>query len=74
MDLDGQLKLGHLLFKERICRTCGQQKNLMEHFYKIRKGYNASSYSYECKDCTKKRVVLSRMTSKIFDKWVYPDW
>ena len=74
MDLDGQLKLGHLLFKERNCRTCGQQKNLMEHFYKIRKGYGASSYSYECKECTKKRVTLSRMTHIVANRWEYPDW
>ena len=74
MDLDGQLKLGHLLLKERQCRTCGQQKNLIEDFYKIRKGSGVSSYSYECKDCTKKRIVLSRMTSTVFDKWEYPDW
>jgi hypothetical protein len=74
MDLDGQLKLGHLLLKERHCRTCGQQKNLIGDFYKIRKGSGVSSYSYECKDCTKKRIVLGRMTSTVFDKWEYPDW
>lgn len=74
MDLDDQLKLGHLLFKDRNCRTCGQQKNLIEDFYKIRKGSGVSSYSYECKECTIKRVVLSRMKSTIFNKWEYPDW
>ena len=74
MDLDGQLKLGHLLFKERNCRSCGQQKNLIEDFYKIRKGLGVSAYSYECKECTIKRVVTSRMTSAVFDRWEYPDW
>jgi len=74
MDLDDQLKLGHLLFKERSCRSCGQQKNLIEDFYKIRKGSGVSSYSYECKECTIKRVVLSRLQSTVFDKWEYPDW
>ena len=74
MDLDGQLKLGHLLFKERTCRICGQQKNLIEDFYKSRKGSGPSSYSYECKDCTKKRIVLSRITTAVLDKWEYPDW
>jgi hypothetical protein len=74
MDLDGQLKLGHLLFKDRICRTCGLEKNLIEDFYKTRKGYSASAYSYECKECTKKRIVLSRMTNAVFNKWEYPDW
>jgi hypothetical protein len=33
-----------------------------------------SSYSYECKECTIKRVVSSRMVSKVLDKWEYPDW
>jgi hypothetical protein len=29
MDLDGQLKLGHLLLNERTCRVCGNRKNLI---------------------------------------------
>ena len=33
-----------------------------------------SSYSYECKECTIKRVIASRLTPKNFDKWEYPDW
>ena len=76
MDLDGQLKFGHLLLHERKCRVCGNRKNLIEGFYRTRKdrGAVASSYSYECKDCTKKRIVVSRMTSTIFDRWEYPDW
>lgn len=74
MDLDGQLKLGHLLFKDRVCRSCRLEKNLIEDFYKTRKGYSISAYSYECKECTKKRVVLSRMTNAVFNKWEYPDW
>ena len=74
MNLDDQLKLGHLLFKERICRSCGQQKNLIEDFYKSRKGSGASSYSYECKECTKKRIVVGRMQTTIVGRWEYPDW
>ena len=74
MDLGDQLKLGHLLFKERICRSCGHQKNLIEDFYKIRKGSSVSSYSYECKECTIKRIVESRTVSNVFDRWEYPDW
>ena len=76
MDLDDQLKLGHLLLYERKCRICGITKNLVEDFYRTRKdrGPVASSYSYECKDCTKKRVIVSRMTTTIFDRWEYPDW
>tara|TARA_A100001234_G_C12523436_1_gene341290 strand:+ start:498 stop:725 length:228 start_codon:yes stop_codon:yes gene_type:complete len=70
MDLDDQLKLGHLLLFDRKCRSCGEIKNLVDGFYRTRKdrGPVASSYSYECKDCTKKRVKKSN------DTWEYPDW
>ena len=73
---DRQIKLNHLLLNDRKCRTCGQIKNLIDGFYRTRKsrGPVASSYSYECKDCTIKRVVVSRMTSRVLDKWEYPDW
>jgi predicted nucleic acid-binding Zn ribbon protein len=76
MDLDDQLELEHLLFFDRKCRKCGQIKTLMNDFYLTRKNKSsiASSYSYECKECTIKRVSISRMTSKILDKWEYPDW
>ena len=76
MDLDGQIKLGHLLLSDRRCRVCGETKNLVESFYRTRKdrGAVASSYSYECKDCTKKRIIVSRMTNSVFDRWEYPDW
>ena len=58
-DLDGQIKLGHLLLSDRKCRTCGETKNLIDGFYRTRKnrGAVASSYSYECKDCTIKRII-----------------
>ena len=70
MDLDDQLKLGHLLLFDRKCRSCGAIKNLVDGFYRTRKdrGPVASSYSYECKNCTKKRVKKSN------DTWEYPDW
>ena len=70
MDLDDQLKLGHLLLFDRKCRSCGEVKNLVDGFYRTRKdrGPVASSYSYECKNCTKKRVKKSN------DTWEYPDW
>jgi predicted nucleic acid-binding Zn ribbon protein len=70
MDLDNQLKLGHLLLYERKCRSCGQRKNLIDGFYRTRKdrGPVASSYSYECKECAKQRV------NKSSDIWQYPDW
>ena len=62
MDLDGQIKLGHLLLNDRRCRICGETKNLIESFYRTRKdrGAVASSYSYECKDCTKQRIKKQR--------------
>ena len=54
MDIDGQIKLGHLLLNDRKCRVCGEVKNLIEGFYRTRKdrGQVPSSYSYECKECT----------------------
>ena len=70
MNLDDQLQLGHLLLYERECRICGATKNLVDGFYRTRRdrGPLASSYSYECKECTKKRVKKSNNT------WEYPDW
>ena len=76
VEIDKQIKLSHLLLNDRKCRVCGELKNLVGEFYRTRKdrGPVASSYSYECKECTIKRVVASRMISKIVDKWEYPDW
>lgn len=76
MDLDKQLKLGHLLLTDRKCRKCGEIKNLIENFYRTRKdkGPVLSSYSYECKECSIKRIVANRLTSRVLDKWEYPDW
>ena len=73
MDLDDQFDLEHLFLKERVCRVCGEEKNLIDGFYLIRKNKNIkSSYSYECKECTIKRVK-SRKKPKVRD-WEYPDW
>jgi len=76
MDIGDQFSLEHLLFKERQCRTCGKKKSLIEDFYMTRKSKRdlPSGYSYECKECTIIRVVASRMTNRVFDKWEYPDW
>ena len=81
MDLDGQIKLGHLLLQDRRCRVCGEVKNLLEEFYRTRKdrGPVASSYSYECKECTIKRVTESKKLDISHNpvpriKDVYPDW
>ena len=74
MDLDDQLKLDHLLFSERKCRTCGQVKDLIADFYLSRKNKlsSPSAYSYECKTCTIQRVTKSRR--KTILEWEYPDW
>jgi|TARA_B000000557_G_scaffold128950_2_gene104614 hypothetical protein len=75
MDIDGQLKLGHLLLNDRKCRTCGEIKNLVDGFYRTRKNRGAvpSSYSYECKICTVKRILESKKKDKVVDIY-YPDW
>jgi len=31
-----------------------------------------SAYSYECKECTKKRILSKRKSDTA--KWEYPDW
>ena len=75
MEFDKQLKLGHLLLVDRKCRTCGEMKNLIDGFYRTRKSRGAvsSSYSYECKICTIRRIV-DRRKKKPFSDWSYPDW
>ena len=61
MELDDQLQLGHLLLLERECRVCREEKNLLESYYRTRKNASlASSYSYECKECTVKRIKERR--------------
>ena len=77
MDLDKQIKLGHLLLTDRKCRTCGETKNLIDGFYRTRKdrGPVASSFSYECKDCSIKRMMNRTKTlPSSIRMWEYPDW
>ena len=76
MELDNQIRLGHLLLSDRKCRVCGETKNLIDGFYLSRKdrGTLASAYSYECKVCTRKRVIKSRKNKSVFIDWSYPDW
>ena len=75
MDFDDQVELEHLLFLDRKCRVCGKVKNLIDDFYKTRKDRTlASSYSYDCKECTKKRVNKSNFGVKKINSWEYPDW
>jgi hypothetical protein len=72
--IDSQIELGHLLLLDRKCRVCGEVKNLVDGFYRTRKnrGAVASSYSYECKECTICRVSNARFADQV--KWAYPDW
>ena len=73
MDLGDEFELEHLLFRERRCRSCGIKKDLSTDFYKTRKGRpTLSSYSYECKECTIRRVSNAR--KKDSTRWEYPDW
>ncbi len=76
MDLDDQLEIEHLLFSERKCRVCGITKDLIDGFYLTRKNRSTfqSAYSYECKECTKKRTLSTRKkVNKRVDS-EYPDW
>ena len=66
MDLDEQLELAHLLLQVRKCRVCGQEKNLIDGYYRTRKNVRlASSYSYECKECTVKRVCENNRRNRL---------
>ena len=75
MDIEDQFSLNHLLFKERVCRVCHEKKDLLSDYYVIRKDkkYLPSSYSYECKDCTIKRIISHR-GKPTTPSWEYPDW
>ena len=76
MELGKQIKLGHLLLVDRKCRVCGEMKNLIDGFYQTRKdrGPVASSYSYECRECTIKRISNSRKRLPSSPESAYPDW
>ena len=66
MDLDDQLQLAHLLLQERKCRVCGEEKNLIDGYYRRRKNVRlASSYSYECKECPVKRVCENNRRNRL---------
>jgi hypothetical protein len=76
MDLDRQINLEHLLFVDRECRVCGQTKNLLSDYYLTRRNRGSwpSSYSYECKECTVKRITNKRKNELKIYLWEYPDW
>ncbi len=75
MDLDDQFEIEHLFLNERKCRICKIRKNLIDSFYRTKKNHiMSSSYSYECKDCTIKRIKESRKKKNCKSQWEYPDW
>ena len=76
MEFEDTFSLDHLVFTERKCRTCGEVKSLLDDFYLIRKrkAVTPSSYSYECKVCTIKRVKEKKKASYTNMNWEYPDW
>jgi|TARA_Y100000004_G_scaffold81720_1_gene91709 hypothetical protein len=76
MNLDDEFDLEHLLFRERICTSCGKKKDLMNDFYLTRKNRKGlpSAYSYECKKCTIDRVKNTRKKLEKSIEWEYPDW
>ena len=64
--LDNELKAEHFLLDTRVCKECGQEKSLLADFYRCRPNASIkSSYSYQCKECSKKRV-LSHYYKKSF--------
>ena len=73
-DIQTQIELEHILIKERRCKTCGQDKNLLEDYYMTRKdrGATPSAFSYECKPCTIARILKNRKLPQ--KEEVYPDW
>ena len=76
VEIDKQIKLSHLLLNDRKCRVCGEVKNLVGEFYRTRRdrGPVASSYSYEWKECTKKRVNKCKKNKSSSIEYKYPDW
>jgi len=72
MNIQDQVSLEHLLFRDRECSVCGEVKDLISDYYLIRKSkpHRPSSYSYECKDCAVLRVRKKRQSNS----WEYPDW
>ena len=74
MSIEEEFELDNLLFVDRRCRICGQEKNLRNDFYKTRKerGSNPSAYAYECKTCTIWRVKRKRKRKIPYGD--YPDW
>ena len=65
MDISEQVTKSDLLLETRVCRVCNIEKGLLDEYYLSRKNPGlASSYSYECKECTLKRVNHYNKTVK----------
>ncbi len=70
---DEFLQTEHLFMVKRVCRVCGEEKDLVADFYRCRKDPTLeSSYAYECKSCAimrnkdnyyKKRMNINRKIS-----------
>jgi len=70
---DEFLQTEHLFMVKRVCRVCGEEKDLVADFYRCRKDPTLeSSYAYECKSCAimrnkdnyyKKRMNTNRKIS-----------
>jgi hypothetical protein len=75
MDLEDQVSLSHLLFKERKCSICKEVKDLLSDYYPIRKlkKHLPSSYSYECKSCAAQRIISLR-NGQYLPEERYPNW
>ena len=70
MEIDEQITTEHLLLQERTCRSCGQDKSLLADFHRCGKDATLpSSYSYECKECTVKRIKESRKNCIKFSEY-----
>ena len=71
MAFEESFELEHLFLNERKCRSCGKTKNLLNDFYLTRKdrGTLPSAYSYECKECTVKRIEQNRKIMVKFDEY-----
>ena len=64
--LNDELERQHLFLVKRVCRVCGEEKDLVADFYKCRKNAALeSSYSYECKECTVKRVCENNRRNRL---------
>ena len=75
MNLEDQFGIEHLFLTERRCRSCNIRKSLTDSFYRTRKNSAiSSSYSYECKECTIKRIIESKKRKPRKVEWEYPDW